>query len=154
MRSRIFGIMLFIICTVTSYMAFAAGDPNDCEGCKDSALFNRMSGFYISNYQDSDFDRFEFPVSPSNNQIIEGHRYYIDYYANDDIKIPSGLQIVTNYVNAARAIDGQKVYEFEDGGTQYVTLKVAKNDAEAWDMIEAASNGMYKVNLVERQMMK
>jgi OOP family OmpA-OmpF porin len=154
MSKRISGILLLLLCLVTWHQVLIAGDPNDCEGCKDPALFNRMPGFYISNYQDIDFDRFDFPVAPEKVQTVEGHHYYVDYYANDNIKIPSGLQVVANYTNAAKAIGGQKVYEFEDGGTQYVILKVVKNNAEIWVMVEAPSNGMYKVNLVEKQVMK
>ena len=56
--------------------------------------------------------------------------------------------------NAAKAIRGKKLYEYEDGGTQYATLKVVKNDREVWVMIEAGSNGMYKVNIVEKQLMR
>lgn len=154
MLNRIFGILLLVSCVGAWHQVLAASDPNDCEGCKDPGLFNRMPGFYIPNYQETDFDRFDFPVGPDKKQTIEGRHYYVDYYANDDIKIPSGLQVVANYANAARAIGGQKVYEYEDGGTQYVTLKVGRNDAEVWVMVEAASNGMYKVNLVEKQIMK
>jgi OOP family OmpA-OmpF porin len=33
-------------------------------------------------------------------------------------------------------------------------LKVVKNSVEVWVLVEAASNGMYKVNVVEKQMMK
>ena len=151
---RIFGILLLIFCLTAMNQVFAASDPNDSEGCKDPVLFSRMPGFYITNCQDIDFDRFEFPVGPTRNQTVEGHHYYIDYYANDDIKIPSGLQIMSNYINAAKAIGGEKIYEFEDGGTQYVTLKVIKNNAEVWVMVEGANNGMYKVNIVEKKMMK
>jgi OOP family OmpA-OmpF porin len=132
----------------------AGSDPNDCRGCKDPAIFSRMPGFYISNYDERDFGRFDFPVGSGKNQTVEGRFYYVDYHANDGIKIPSGLQVIRNYVNAAKAIGGKRVYEFEDGGTQYVILKIAKNNAEAWAMVQGADNGMYKVNIIEKQMMK
>jgi hypothetical protein len=51
-------------------------------------------------------------------ETVEGHYYWVIYYANDGIKLPSGLQVVRNYANAATAIGGKKVYEFEDGGIQ------------------------------------
>jgi outer membrane protein OmpA-like peptidoglycan-associated protein len=154
MLKRIFAIGFLVFCLVPLYSLFAQGDPNDAEGSKDPALFNRMPGFYITEYSDIDFDRFEFQIGPDKFQTVEGHHYYIDYYANDGIKIPSGLQVIANYTNAAKAIGGRKVYEFEDGGTQYVTLEVVKNNADVWVRVEAASNGMYKVNLVEKQGMK
>lgn len=150
----ILGILLLIFCIAPLNQVLAAGDPKDCKDCKDPSLFSRMPGFYISNYQELDFNRFEFPVSPDEKKTVEGHYSYLDYYAKDGIKIPSGLQVTSNYVNAVKAIGGEKVYEFEDGGTQYVTLKVTKNNAEVWAMVEGASNGMYKVYVVEKQMMK
>ena len=124
------------------------------KGSKDPALFSRMPGFHISNYQELDFDKFDFPVGPGKTQTVEGRHYYIDYYANDGIKIPSGLQITHNYMNAAQSIGGKTVYEFEDGGTQYVTLQVVKNNAEVWVEVQGAGNGMYKVNIIEKQAMK
>lgn len=121
---------------------------------KDPALFSRMPGFHINNYKEIVFDRFEFEVGPRRTQTIEGRHYYVDYYANEGIKIPSGMQIVRNYVNAAKAVGGTTVYEFEDGGIQYVTLKIVKNNAEVWAKVEGAGNGMYKVHIIERQLMK
>ena len=77
MLKNILIIMLLIFCLIPLYPLFAQGDPNDSEGCKDPALFNRMPGFYIPNCQDIDFDRFEFPIGPDKYQTIEGHHYYI-----------------------------------------------------------------------------
>jgi outer membrane protein OmpA-like peptidoglycan-associated protein len=113
-----------------------------------------MPGFHIYRYTELDFDHFEFQVGRDKTQTVEGRYYYVDYYANEGIKIPSGLQVISNYVNAAKAIGGKSVYEFEDGGTQYVTLKVVKNNSEVWARVEGASNGTYKVNIIEKQLMK
>ena len=154
MLKRILGILLLIMCVAPLNPVLAASDPNDAEGGKDPALFSRMPGFHIYNYKEIDFDRFEFEVGPRKTQAIEGRHYYVDYYANEGIKIPSGMQIVRNYVNAAKAVGGTTVYQFEDGGIQYVTLKVVKNNAEAWAKVEGAGNGMYKVHIIERQLMK
>jgi OOP family OmpA-OmpF porin len=150
---RILGILLLVLCVIPLHHVLAAGDPNDLAGSKDPALFSRMPGFHIYNYQELDFNRYDFPVGSGKIQTVEGHHYYVDYYANDGIKIPSGLQIIRNYENAAKAIGGTIIYEFEDGGTYYVTLKVVKNNAEAWALVGAASNGMYKVNIIEKQLM-
>lgn len=151
---RILGILLLILCVAPLHLILAASDPNDCEGCKDPILFSRMPGFHIYRYTELDFDHFEFQVGRDKTQTVEGRYYYVDYYANEGIKIPSGLQVISNYVNAAKAIGGKSVYEFEDGGTQYVTLKVVKNNSEVWARVEGASNGTYKVNIIEKQLMK
>ncbi len=147
-------ILLSILLAAPLHQALAAGDPQDCKGCKDPALFSRMPGFHIYNRQDIEFDRFEFPVAPGKSQNVEGRHYYVNYYANEGIKLPSALQIVRNYVNAASAIGGKEIYEYEDGGNEYATIKVVKGDAEIWAQVEGAGNGMYKINIIEKQKMK
>ena len=154
MLKRILGILLLVVCVSPLTPVLAASDPNDAEGSKDPALFSRMPGFHIYNYKEIDFDRFEFEVGPRKTQAIEGRHVYVDYYANEGIKVPSGLQITRNYINAAKAVGGTSVYEFEDGGVQYVTLKVVKNNVEAWARVEGSGNGTYKVHLIEKQLMK
>ena len=154
MLKRILGILLLVVCVSPLTVVLAASDPNDAEGSKDPALFSRMPGFHIYNYKEIDFDRFEFEVGPRKTQAIEGRHVYVDYYANEGIKVPSGLQITRNYINAAKAVGGTSVYEFEDGGVQYVTLKVVKNNVEAWARVEGSGNGTYKIHIIERQLMK
>jgi outer membrane protein OmpA-like peptidoglycan-associated protein len=153
MIKRILGVVLLVLCIAPLHQVLAAGDPDDVAGSKDPPLFSRMPGFHIYNYQELDFDRYEFPVGSGKTQAVEGHHYYVDYYANEGIKLPSGLQITRNYTNAAKAIGGRIVYEFEDGGVYYVTLKVVKNNTEAWVLVAGAGNGMYKVNVIEKEMM-
>jgi OmpA-OmpF porin, OOP family len=153
MMKRILGVVLLVMCLVPLHQVLAASAPNDAEGSKDPALFSRMPGFYIYNYQELEFDRYEFPVGPGKTQTVEGHHYYVDYYANEGIKLPSGLQITRNYTNAMKSIGGKVVYEFEDGGRYYATMKVVKNNAEAWALVEGSGNGMYKIHVVEKQMM-
>jgi outer membrane protein OmpA-like peptidoglycan-associated protein len=130
-----------------------AADPNDAKGSKDPPLFNRMPGFYIYRSEDIDFDKVEFPVGANKTEIVEGHHYFAIYYAKDGIKQPSGLQVTRNYVNAVTAIGGQQVYGYEDGGTEYVILKVVKNNVETWARVSAASNGIYNVDVVQKQAM-
>ncbi len=151
---RFIGILLLIFCVIPVHKIMAAGDPNDCQGCKDPSLFSRMPGFHIYSSEVLDFDRYEFPVGSGKSQAVEGRHYTAVYYANDGIKIPSGLQVIRNYTNAARAIGGKAIYEFEDGGAQYVTLEVVKGDTEAWAQVSGANNGMYNLTIVEKQSMK
>ena len=153
MVKRVFGILLLIVCLAPLHLVRAVGDPQDVAGSKDPALFSRMPGFYIYNYSMLDFDRFEFPIASGQTRAVEGQHYYVDYYAKEGIKLPSGLQITRNYVNAITAIGGTLVYEFEDGGREYVTLKVVKDNTEVWAAIEGGGNGMYKINIIEKKLM-
>ncbi|HMK50087.1 MAG TPA: OmpA family protein [Thermodesulfovibrionales bacterium] len=153
MMKRIMGIIIMVLCIVPLNEVLAAGDPNDMAGSKDPALFSRMPGFHIYNYEELEFNRYDFPFAAGKTQAVEGHHVYVDYYINEGAKVPSGLQIARNYENAAKAIGGKTVYEFEDGGVYYVTLKVVKGNAEAWVQVQAAGNGMYKINVIEKQTM-
>lgn len=153
MLKGIFGILFLVLCVAPLHLVLAASDPSDAKGSKDPPLFSRMPGFHIYNYTLLDFNRFDFPVGHGESQSVEGKHYYIDYNANDGIKLPSGLQITRNYVNAITAIGGALVYEFEDGGSENVTLKVVKDNTEVWAVIGGAGNGMYKVNIIEKKLM-
>lgn len=154
MRRKIVTLFVLVLSMVFISGGFAASDLNDQEGSKDPELFTRMPGFYISTYKELDFNRFEFPTASGKTEKVEGHHLYIDYYANSGTKVPSGLQIVRNYANATKSLGGKTVYEYDDGGTYYTTLKVVKGNAEVWALVEGASNGMYKINIVEKQLME
>ena len=144
--------LLLFLCPLN--LAAAAPDPNDAEGSKDPALFSRMPGFYIANYKELDFDSYNFPVgSDEKTETAEGHFYYAEYYPNEGVKIPSGLQIVRNYTNAAKTIGGELVYEW-GGGLKNVTLKVVKDNARVWAQVNSAEDGSYyTVTIVEEQLM-
>ena len=152
LRQACFVWLMMVCCSFVSTWV-KAGDPNDGEGSQDPALFTRMPGFFIYSYQDIDFDRFEFTVGENKTQVIEGRHMAVTYYANEGVTIPSGLQVTRNYLNAASKVGGQKVFEFEDGGAQYMTLKVVQPGAETWVLVQAASNGMYNIDLIERKLM-
>ncbi|MDP4282481.1 MAG: OmpA family protein [Bacteroidota bacterium] len=125
----------------------------DAEGSKDPALFSRMPGYHIYRYDDLQFDRYEFKTGPDKNQVVEGHHLFIVYDPNDNIQIPSPLQIGRNYINAAKSVGGQMVYEYHDPGED-VVVKVVKNGAETWAYINANGNGSYSIHLIEKEAMK
>jgi OmpA-OmpF porin, OOP family len=126
----------------------------DQEGCKDPALFTRMPNFHIYRCEDKQFDKFEFRVSSEKNQTIEGHFLYVNYYLNDNAQTPGGIQVVRNYTNAVKKIGGQIVYEYDDGGIEISTMKLVKNGAEVWAVVSAGGNGMYTINIIEKEAMK
>ena len=154
MNKHVFAIFFFILLLGVAGSVFAVTDPNDQEGSKDPALFTRMPGYYISRYETKEFERYEVPVaSDFKTQAVEGRYLWILYAANEDAKQASGLQIVRNYANAAAAIGGKKIIEFEDGGEQYLTMKIEKDNAEIWLHVAAVSS-QYNVFIVEKQLMK
>ena len=143
-------LLLTVIFMLPGLSAFT---QSDAEGSKDPALFTRMPGYHIYRYDDLQFDQYEFKVSPDKTQVVQGHSLFIIYDPDDNIQAPSPLQIGTNYINAARSVGGQLVYEFHDPGED-VVLKVVKNNTETWAYITANGNGSYSIHLVEKQAMK
>jgi OOP family OmpA-OmpF porin len=143
-------IGLFVaLCAVVATLSA----QEDSEGCKDPALFTRMPNFHIYRCEDIQFDRYEFPINADKMSPVEGRRIYINYYLNENAQTPSGLQIVRNYSNAIKKAGGQIVYEYEDGGVQKSTLKLVKNGSEVWVFVSAAGNGMYTIDVVEKEAM-
>jgi OmpA-OmpF porin, OOP family len=150
MKKILFSLLLMFtgVAGITSLMA-----QEDEEGCKDPALFTRMPNFHIYRCEDKQFDKFEFRVSSEKSQTVEGHFLYVNYYLNDNAQTPSGLQIARNYSNAAKKIGGQVIYEYDDGGLQNSIMKLSKNGAEVWAMVTAGGNGMYTLNIIEKESM-
>jgi OOP family OmpA-OmpF porin len=154
MRHRIFSLLLLMFGLIPFSLTFAASDRNDTPGSKDPDLFSRMPGFIISSYEAVEFDRYEFKTGATKTEKVEGRRTFVGYTAKEGVTHPSGLQVIRNYVNAAKAVGGSQVYEYEDGGTQYSTIRIIKEDGEVWAEVSGANNGMYNVQLVRKQLMK
>jgi outer membrane protein OmpA-like peptidoglycan-associated protein len=125
----------------------------DAEGCKDPALFTRMPGYHIYRCEDLQFDRYEFLISRDKTQAVEGHHLFILYDLNENAQAPSPLQTVRNYTNAIKKVGGQLVYEYEDGGTQNVILKVSKDGKELWAYVSSSQNGQLSIHIIEKQAM-
>lgn len=154
MRHRILSLLWLMFGLVSFGLALAASDPNDTPRSKDPDIFTRMPGFRISSYEVLEFDRYEFKTGAAKTERVEGRRTAVSYTAKEGLSHPSGLQVIRNYVNAAKAVGGGQVYEYEDGGTQYSTIRILKEGVEIWVEVSGANNGMYNVQLVSKQLMK
>jgi OOP family OmpA-OmpF porin len=140
------------------FFALVAGSSTliaqeDGAGCKDPALFTRMPGYHIYRCEDLQFDKFEFRISDSKTQTVEGHSLFILYDPNENVQAPSPMQTVRNYTNAVKKIGGQVIYEFDDAGPNAV-LKVVKNGMEVWASVYASYNGSYNIHIIEKEAMK
>ena len=152
MKKTIPIIPVLFLCGILFLLSKPALSQTDVEGSKDPALFTRMPGYHIYRYDDLQFDQYEFKVSSAKTQVVEGHSLFIIYDLNDNIEAPSPLQIGRNYINAAKSVGGQLVYEFHDPGEDAV-VKVVKNNMETWAYISANGNGSYSIHLIEKQSM-
>jgi len=142
-------MLLSAVLVLAAKSAFA---QDDAEGSKDPSLFTRMPGYHIYRYDDLQFDQYEFKISDSKTQVVEGHSLFIIYDANDNIQIPSPLQIGRNYINAAKSVGGKLIYEYHDPGEDAV-VKVVRNNMETWAYITANGNGSYSIHIIEKQLM-
>jgi outer membrane protein OmpA-like peptidoglycan-associated protein len=128
----------------------------DTEGSKDYPGISRMPGYYIAEYQESPFDTFTFTVmegKAKKEQAVEGRRYDFRYNLKDGAAMPSELQVVRNFQNAARSAGGQVLFDSPDE----TTLRLNKDGKAVWVAISVgnAPSGRYiTMNIIEKEAMK
>ena len=151
--SLVFVLTLLSLAVLPVSGAFG-GDPNDVPGSSDPGFLTRMPGFHIYNWEEQEFAEETFATGSDVAETVEGGWTYVDYYANDGIKLPSAIQIVRNYENAVKSAGGRLVHRWEDGGMEYATLRLDKGNTESWVRVEAGGNGAYKIWTVRRETMR
>jgi outer membrane protein OmpA-like peptidoglycan-associated protein len=120
----------------------------DMEGSKDHPLLTRMRDFYISNYEEYDYDKASFYDDKETEYVIEGRKYVISYQLKDETKSPGNLNIVKNYENAIQKIGGTILSKSDD----YTYMKVVKGGAETWICLWVQwDGGAYELTIVERK---
>jgi OmpA-OmpF porin, OOP family len=142
-------ICLFLM----SFSLMLVSIAQDVEKSKDPSLFTRMPNYYINSYEEFEFDKFDFPVSDTENQSQEGHLVKWWYYPKEGTQPASSLQILRNYQNAIKKVGGQVIYEYTSG-EPLGTMKLIKNGNETWIWIRimGGSNG-YGLAILEKQSM-
>jgi outer membrane protein OmpA-like peptidoglycan-associated protein len=149
---------LSILLALFAAAAFSciAAAQSDAPGSHDPQGINRMSSYYIEDYQELDFDSYKFPVTvngKSDDKTVEGKRINIRYNLKDNVATPSPLQVLRNYQNAVKAAGGQVVYQGEDS----TTLRFTKGDSETWAYLEVGnvpSGVPVMMTLIVKQAMK
>lgn len=142
------GFVPAVIFFVTVYLTMAA--EMDVPESKDPPIFTRMPNYYISYYEDHDFDAYTFVNSKGEDVNVEGHRYYIQYDLQEGAKRPSQLQIIRNYTNAIKGIGGTVEKEYLDEVEGYAYMRLQKGNAEIWVHIQTAPNNPYRLNIVQK----
>jgi OmpA-OmpF porin, OOP family len=146
-RRLIFG---FLCMTVAGVLALAQQEK-DVQGAADHPLFTRMPGYYISDYEVKDFDKFTSSYLSGKDENWEGKVTRIGYTIKTGAKQAGMLQIARNYENALVKIAG-KVLAKDD---RVIEGKITKDGAETYVHVEAFNEGGdYTVTIVEKQPMK
>lgn len=132
-------ILIIIAIILNHTLSFS---QEDVVGSKDHPMFNRISGFYITEYQEEDFATEEFVDENGNDLKVEGKRTYIRYECDCE---EAPLKIIRNYSNAAKNIGG-KSYEYSDHSV-YINIK--KGNRETWVNVWASPE-IYILTIIEK----
>ena len=131
------------------FLGFAIADE-DAEGCQDHPLLSRMPDFYIQDCETREFDQMDFVNKKGSDITVEGKKFYISHYINEDVQPPSEIQILRNFENAIQRIGGTKIYEY--GSDIY--LKLEKGNVITWIHVHTWNGGAgYDLNIVEEATM-
>lgn len=130
-------ICLFMILFFTSYCP-----AQDISGSKDHPMFNRISGFYITDYSVEDFGMHEFYYDDDKYITVEGKKTYIYYECNCE---DAPLKIVRNFSNAAKKIGGTS-FEYTD---HTATISVKQGNKETWVEVWATPE-TYSLTIIEK----
>jgi outer membrane protein OmpA-like peptidoglycan-associated protein len=162
MRFSFLIVGLFLGACLAPAAGLAANMMKDYKGYKDPTMFNRLPNYYLSissSFNEKQFDAHEFTVSQAGKPVkqrIEGH-YQKYYYTFDHSAgaVPSALQIIRNYQNAAAKIGAEMLYEFVSPRDRLrTTLRLKKDGRETWAEVEAGDGNNYYVYIIERQAMQ
>ena len=126
--------LLLSIVFLSFLTAVIALAEEDVAGSKDHPLFNRMPGFYISRYEEKEFDSHSFRDAKLAEIKVEGHLYKIVYDLKSGTKEPARLQTLRNYESAVKKIGGTVLYSDWDGVS---FMKLVKEGKEIWVEISA-----------------
>jgi OOP family OmpA-OmpF porin len=142
-------ITIHILLISLLLISFGTADE-DAEGCQDHPLLTRMPDFYIQDCETKEFDQMDFVNKQGEDITVEGKKYYISHYINEDARHPSEIQILRNFENAIQRIGGTKIYEDRSD----VYLKLEKGNIITWVHVHTWNDGAgYDLNIVEEATM-
>lgn len=132
--------IFIILCSLVILLCFKSF-PQDAEGSKDHPMFNRLSGFYITDYSTEDFGTHQFYYLDKDD-VVEGKKTSISYQSDKEV---GALKIIRNFSNAIKKIGGQA---FEEGDNR-VVLFLKKGNAETWAEVYSYSDS-YNLTVIEK----
>jgi outer membrane protein OmpA-like peptidoglycan-associated protein len=123
----------------------------DIQGSKDHPLITRMPGYYISQYNVSEFAAFDPTVIGGKDVHWEGKVYSYGYSRKEGGRPISELQIVRNYETAIKQAGGKIL----GGDERRVATEIRKGGALTGVYVEVFNNGRdYSLTIVESQTMQ
>lgn len=127
---------------------FVFAQQKDVEGGKDHPLVSRMENYYISGYEEFEYESHDFYDAEDNEYVIEGHKWVIEYTLKGGFTPPGQLKVRRNYINAIKEIGGTILFD------QGLYMKVAKENKETWIEVWVSSDSRdYTLTIVEKTIM-
>lgn len=149
--------LLLVVLQAVSLASFVSGVAllvttpalgQDIEGAKDHPLLSRLQDFYISEYEEYEFDEHAFYDAADKEYVIKGRKWVIGYDLKEGAPSPGQAKVRENYVNAIRKIGGEILY---DRGT----MRVVRDGKEVWiDLWVTGDGNGYRLTIVEKAVMK
>jgi hypothetical protein len=147
MKTRKRLISLLTLSILFQQVAFS--QEEDVEGSRDHPLLPRMEHFYISGYEQYEYESHEFYDEQDNEYVIEGHKWVIEYSLKEGIVAPGQLKIRRNYIDAVKQMGGTILYD------RGLYMKVANGNEETWIEVWISDHGTdYRLTVVEKEAMK
>jgi OmpA-OmpF porin, OOP family len=132
--------------------SFSIPQNQDVKGSKDHPMISRMPDFWISEYKENEFDSYKFIGGDKKVLIIEGHKYSILYKLNSGATDPGALKVLRNMQDALKKIGGKVL--LDDSFNKLSSILVQKEGKETWIEVRCYSGIMFRLTIVEREIMK
>lgn len=148
--------VLLVSALLVSVGSAAMAEMSDKKGSQDPALFTRMPNFKIVSYDEKEFDSYKFRVTQNGQvttQTVEGHYFNLKYVFDRSSGgvIPSKVQTIRNYENAAAKLGGKRVLD----NPNMTTIKISRDNKETWVEVAPVPNGYeYTLRIIEKEAMK
>jgi outer membrane protein OmpA-like peptidoglycan-associated protein len=122
--------LIFVCLAMLPALTYAQDAPQDAEGCKDLALFDRFPGSHIDSCEHKEFESHEMPVAKDKdgNDVTKNIDGEYNYFRYSNRAGTSATQLFRNYLNAFRQAGWQILYQTSPNfitarkGDQYIQM--------------------------------
>jgi outer membrane protein OmpA-like peptidoglycan-associated protein len=130
-KIKIIQMAMSIVLFIMPGLSYA---EDDYKGCSDHPMFSRIQDFYISSCKEVEYDSHDFYDETGKKQVIEGHKWRINYKIKKGLTPAGVLKIKKNYIDAVKKIGGQVLKE---GG--HCFMRVDNAGRQTWLELNTAT---------------
>jgi OOP family OmpA-OmpF porin len=138
---------MFVGLTCLAALPLAAQDV-DADGSKDHAMFSRMPGYYIQEFDAQDFSTFELQLDPP--RTVEGKYTKISYWMKEGGRKSGPVQIARNYTDLLLKRGGRKLLDDVDASGGTTVAQMPLNGRKLWLQVTVSNSGeVYDLIVIE-----